>query len=144
LTAGATANLDVRLSDILDMRVAVEQTWVATSSTTTGIAINLYPGVGSKDPKENPNSPIPNVLTNPATGTYSVSTVPVFAGNYAPVTSSTGASAVVNPSPGSSNQTTVTIFYLNTVISIWPNWVRMQFINQDQSNSVNLQILADI
>ena len=49
LVAGGTANVDVRLTDIKYMRFGIQQQWNTTSSTT-GIGINLYPGFGGKDP----------------------------------------------------------------------------------------------
>ena len=77
LAAGATANLEIRMTDISDMKVLLQQTWAQTSGTT-GLAINLFAGFGANDPAENPKFPIPTILTNPASApTYRISTIPV-------------------------------------------------------------------
>jgi hypothetical protein len=145
LAAGATANLDVRLSDIVDMSIMLQQTWAITSGTT-GLAINLYPGFGSTDPLENPKTPIPNVLTNPASSaTFRQTTVPIYGNNFAPVTDTGGGSAIIQPvaSTGSA-QTTNTVFYLATMLVIWPNWVSLQIVNLDQSHSCTVALLATL
>lgn len=145
LTAGATANVDVRLTDIGNMQVSLEQTWAATGSTT-GVAVNLIPGFGGADPAESPFTPIPYVLKNPASpASIHGTTVPVWSTNFAPVTNPAGTTAIAQPviSTGTP-QTTRTAFYLNSVLMIWPQWVSIQIINLDASNNCTIFLRADI
>lgn len=134
LAAGATANIDVRLSDISDMKVFVDQQWGSISSTT-GIDLFLYPGWGGVDPNEVPGAPIPYVLSNPASSNKS--SIPQFAGNYQDASPN-----LVTPTVSSS--TTSSAFYLSTVIETWPNWIRMQCINLDATYPVGIKVLASI
>ncbi len=153
MVGGATANVDVRLTDIVDMRVFLNQTWPGGTSATTGLACNLYPGTimvpasaasfGGKDPNENPNDPIPKVISNPAS--QNNSSCYSFSTNYAPVTTLSGANAISNPPPSSgSSVSTSTAFFLNQVVNSWPAAVRIQLVNLDSTKSVQVSLLADI
>lgn len=138
LAAGGSANCDVRLTDIKDIRVMLTQTWA--SMPASGIAINLYPGFGGTDPAENSGDPIPHVLSNPSSA--ALTTVPVFADNFAPVLTPSGSTAIVQPS--AANLAPKTVFYLNSPILIWSNWVRIQMVNLDPSKSCQITLDADI
>jgi hypothetical protein len=142
LAPSATANIDVRMDDVNpDAHFDVQQTWARTGSPS-GIAMNLYPGYGGKDPAESLQDPIPQVTSIlPAVNT----TIPVFANNFLSVTTVNGFPAIVNPIVSTNTtQTTNTGFYLNGVLNAWPRWVRFQVINQDASNSVLINLFADI
>ena len=130
LTAGASANVDVRLSDIQAMQVLLTQTW--PSSGSSGLACNLYTGFGGVDPLER-TAPIPVVISNPSTS--NPSTVPVFSSNYSSVT-------MANPTGNMTS--TKTSFFLNGVLNAWPGWVRFQIVNQDLSRAVSITLLANI
>lgn len=129
LSAGATANVDVRLNDQIDMKILLTQTWNNGTSSTTGVKVNLYPGFGGKDPLENPYDPVRKVVNG--------STVPVFSNNFAPVTDAAGNNVIVNPPASqSTSQVTFTSFYLASILVIWPEWIRIQIINLDASKAV--------
>ena len=153
LVSSATCNVDVRLTDIQDMKVFLTQTWPSGCSATTGLAVNLYPGTivvpasaasyNGRDPNENPMDPIPKVISNPAS--QNNSSVYSFSTNYAPVTTLSGANAVNNPSGSAgAGATTNTMFYLNTMYNTWSPVVRMQIINLDAGKPVNISMLASI
>jgi hypothetical protein len=146
LAAGATANVDVRLTDIVDMRIMLQQVW-ATTSSTTGVAVNLYPGfspIASADPREIPGFPIPVCITNPASAANYHNNNYIFGNNFAAVTTTGGGTAIIQPTPSSSNQSTNTVFYLNTILIIWPQILGLQIVNLDQTNAVTIKLLADI
>jgi hypothetical protein len=130
LLAGASANVDVRLSDIQTMQVLLTQTW--PSSGSAGLACNLYTGFGGVDPLER-TAPIPVVVSNPSTS--NPSTIPVFSSNYSPVT-------LANPT--GSLTSTKTSFFMNGVLNAWPGWVRFQVVNLDGSRSASITLLANI
>jgi hypothetical protein len=142
LTSSATANIDIRLNSLDDIKFFLNQTWPSGCGSTTGIAVNLYPGWGAADPAEI-KLPIPYVLSNPASA--NVSTVPQFSTNYAPVLNQSGGSAIANPPANSSAGTsTTTAFYLNAVNMIWTSWMRMQIVNLDSAHPVKIYLNADL
>ena len=139
LLPSASCNVDIRLSDISDMRVQLVQTYAATSALT-GLNVNLFAGMGGKDPAENAQTPIPYVLSNPTS--QNLSTVPVFGGNSESLNAGSG---VVQPAGGSGTpQTTRTVFFLASPVIEWSNWMRMTIYNRDTVNSCTVALLADI
>lgn len=146
LSPTASAWVDVRLSDIADMRVFLSQTWPGGTSSTTGLAVNLYPGWGGIDPAEATFpavAPIPVVISNPSSSPRS--TVPKFANNFVTVTQANGYTAINQPTAGQgSSQSTLTSWYLNTIINTWPNWVRFEIYSLDAAKTCQVYLLADI
>lgn len=139
LLPSASCNVDVRLSDISDMRVQLIQTYAATSSLT-GVNAVLFAGMGGKDPAENPQTPIPYVLSNPTS--QNNSTVPVFGQNSESLNAGSG---IVQPTPSQGTpQTTRTVFFLASPVIEWSNWMRITIYNRDTVNSCVIGLLADI
>lgn len=145
LTLGPTASawVDIRLSDIADMRWFLAQTWPAGTSSTTGLAVNLYPGWGGADPAENKFDPVPHVVSNPSSSPKS--TVPQFSNNFVTVTQANGYVAINQPPAGqSTGQYTLTSWYLNTILNTWPNWVRAEIYSLDPVKTSQIALLVDL
>ena len=125
LNGASSAIIDIDTDGIDNLQIMSIVTY-ATTSSTTGLAIDLYPGIGSYD--------------NTCTGS-----IPVKFGGTSSATFADNAEhvALINPAPSQgSPQTRKSMFYLNDFNEAWPRWVRMQVYNRD-SVSCTLRFIAD-
>lgn len=134
LVAGASGVLDMDLDTVANLQVLISVTYTQTASTT-GVSVYLKGGFGGDDTSIT-QSPLPYAAAVGADATGS--SVPVFGDNREVVTMANV------PASWGAPVTVRTNFYLSDIGIKLPRWVRLEFVNTDNTNTATIQVKLDM
>lgn len=128
IAPGSSADITIDLDGFDNMQIITDISYAATSSTT-GVKLDLYGGIGAKDQAFNTIQQVPSML--------GISASALFADNPESV-------SMVGFTPSATvSQSRQTLFYLNDIQTRWCRFIDMRFFNQDPANSATVRVIGD-
>ena len=126
LSATASEDIDLDLFNVNNLQLMIEVTY-QTTSTPTGVTLDLLYGFGGPDSDATGN--IPTVIGGTSSATFgdtadSVTMETISAGSGSP-------------------QTVRTVFYITDVLGRLPRWLRLRLENTDAAIAATISIYAD-
>lgn len=128
IAPGSSADITIDLDGFDNMQIITDITYDSGTSSTTGVKLDLYGGIGARDAAMTIQQ-VPSMLGISASALFCDNPESVSMVGFQP-------SAAVS-------QSRQTLFYLNEIGNRWTRFIDMRFFNQDPSKSCTVRILGD-